>query len=505
MPPRLSKTRFLSGRQCHLRLWYEAYARELATPPDAATEAIFAAGHEVGALARKRFAGGILIEEDHLHGREAVRTTAALLAARSLDAIYEGGFEHANVLVRADILVRAHEGGWDLVEVKSGTRAKEVHDLDLAIQAWVLRGAGVELRRCAVLTLDRDYVWPGGAYDLEALFRLHDRTAVVDALLPGIGAEVASLHAMLKAARAPDIAPGRHCSTPYPCPFHAHCTRDAVTPEWPLDALPALRARRREQLQSMGIEDVRAIPADFALGALQEVARRAVCTGTDVVHGNLAAALAAVRHPVHHLDFETVGPAIPRYPGTRAYDMVAFQFSIHTQHADGALAHREYLHTDASDPREPLARALLDALGEPGEQGEQGEQGTIVVYSGFEQRVIGALAAALPHLAAPLRKLIPRLWDLHAVLRENYYHPQFRGSFSIKSVLPAMVPELGYDTLAIADGNLAAASYLLALRSADAEQRARTFAALREYCGRDTFGLVRIREALAARVHIGAP
>jgi hypothetical protein len=487
----LSKSRFLAGRQCDLRLWYEVHARELATPPDAAAEAVFASGHEVGALARQRFAGGILVEQDHLHAREAVRATAALLAARSVAAVYEGGFAHGGVLVRADILVRADAGAWDLVEVKSSTRVKQVHDLDLAIQAWVLRGAGLVLRRCAVLTLDRDYVWPGGAYDLDKLFRLHDRSAEVAAMLADIGPQVARLQAMLGGAQAPAIAPGAQCAAPYPCPYFAHCTRDQVLPEWPLDSLPALRAAWREQLEAMGIADVREIPDDFELGGLPQVAREAVRTGRDRIHGDLAAAFARVRPPVHHLDFETVGPAIPRYPGTRAYDTVAFQFSIHTRHADGTLAHAEYLHPDGSDPREALARALLAALG---------ARGSIVVYSGFEQRVLGALAGALPHLAVPLRALIARLWDLHAVVRAGYYHPQFRGSFSIKSVLPALAPELSYADLAIGDGNLAAASYLQALGSGDDAQRARTFAALREYCARDTLGLVRIREVLQARL-----
>ena len=509
--PRLSKSRFVSGQQCHLRLWYEVHARELATPPDAATEAVFALGHEVGRLARERFPGGVLVEEDHRQGSQAVRTTRTLLAASSVPALYEGGFEHAGVRVRADIVVRSPDGGWDLVEVKSSTRVKQVHDLDLAIQAWVLRGAGVALRRVGVLTLDRDYVWPGGDYDLDALFRLHDRTETVEAMLPDIGHQVEQLHAMLAAAHAPRVAPGRHCHTPYACSFHAHCTRDIVTPQWPLDSLPGLHAHRREVLEAMGIEDVREIPEDFALGALQQVAREAVRTGAEVIHGDLGAALAGVRAPVHHLDFETLASAIPRYPGTRAYDAVAFQFSVHTRHADGTLAHVEYLHPDDSDPREPLARALLAALGEQGtgeqgtgEQGtgEQGtgEQGTIVVYTGFERRVIEALAGALPALAAPLRALLPRLWDLYVAVRANYYHPQFRGSYSIKSVLPALVPELSYEGLAIADGNLAAASYLQALGSADRAQRAQIFAALREYCARDTFALVRIRELLAMRV-----
>ncbi len=494
MSPSLSKSRFLSGEQCDLRLWYECFRPELASAPDAMTEALFATGHEVGRLARRRFPGGTLVEADHQHGGEAVRATRALMARGGppVPAIYEGGFEHAGVRVRADVLVRGPDGGWDLVEVKSTTGVKAVHDLDVAIQAWVLRGAGVDLRRAGVLTLDRGYRWPGGPYDLEALFALHDRTGVVESLLPGLGPEVARLHAVLAAVAAPAIGPGPQCTTPYECPFLAHCTRHVVAPEWPLRTLPSLGARRREALEAMGVQDVREIPAGFTLTPLQSVARDAARSGADAVHGDLAGALASVAYPVHHLDFETCAPALPRYPGTRPYDPVPFQFSLHTELADGAVRHAEYLHPDAGDPREPLARALLDALG---------EAGSIVVYTGFEQRVIVSLAAALPALAPRLEALLPRLFDLHPLVRSSYYHPAFRGSFSMKSVLPALAPDLGYDGLAIADGALAAVRYEEALRAGEAE-RARIFADLRDYCGRDTEGLLRIRRELAARARV---
>jgi hypothetical protein len=486
----LSKSRFLAGRQCELRLWYKTNEPELGTDSGAMMESVFAIGHAVGELARKRFPGGVLVEQDYRQSRDAVANTQSLLDSHATAAIYECAVEHQGVLVRADILRRASCGAWELAEVKSTAKVKRIHDLDLAVQVWVLRGAGVAVNRASVLTLDRRYLWPGGGYDLEALFRLHDRTAAVEALLPELDSQVEQLQTMLGAKHAPSIAPGKQCTTPYRCPFLAHCTRDVSHIEWPLSCLPSLHAKRREAIEALGIDDVREIPAQVELSALQQIAREAVITGEEVVHGNLAVALATVEAPVHHLDFETLGPAIPRYANTRAYDAVPFQFSIHSEMPDGTVRHTEYLHPDGSDPREPLAQALLDALG---------DDGSIVVYSDFEQRTINALATGLPQLADPLRALVPRLWDLHRVVRDNYYHPQFRGSFSIKSVLPALVAELSYTDLTIADGRLAAIRYEQALDSDDPREREAIFAALREYCGRDTLALLRIREVLAQR------
>jgi len=194
--------------------------------------------------------------------------------------------------------------------------------------------------------------------------------------------------------------------------------------------------------------------------------------------------------PVYHLDFETLAPAIPRFAGTRPYDSIPFQFSAHVEQADGTVSHTEYLHGDSSDPREPLALALLDALG---------ETGSICVYTGFEARVIRDLAAALPELAPRLEALPERIWDLHPVIRNNYYHPGFRGSFSIKQVLPALIPQMSYDKLEIGDGALASISYEQALQSGDPAEKQRIFRALREYCGQDTLALVRLRGVLAGR------
>ena len=486
--PMLSKSRYIAGRQCHLRLWYDCYSPELASEPDDATLARFEADHEVGAYARRRYPGGRLVEAEYWDRDGALAATAALLGGRRLPALYEAAFVHQGVFVRVDVLARATRGRWDLVEVKSSSTLKDAYFEDVAIQAWVLEGADLHLHRVGVLTLNRDYVHDGGTLDLDALFVFHDLTSRYRALRPELAANVAQLQKMLTRKRPPAIAPGAHCFEPYECACYAHCTRDLTFPAHPLDELPRLHASRRQQLVDLGVQSVAEIPADFPLNPLQARVRDCVQRGTHFASADLARTLAGASKPLRYLDFETFMPAIPLFRGTRPFDAIPFQFSVHEQRGRRLTQH-EYLHEQASDPREPLAVALLEALG---------DKGAICTWSAYERRVIGQLAADLPRLRKPLSALLARLWDLLPVVREHYYHPDFHGSFSIKSVLPVLVPDLGYDDLAIADGGMAAVAYVQALRTEDATERARTFADLRAYCARDTLAMVRLRAALLA-------
>jgi hypothetical protein len=192
---------------------------------------------------------------------------------------------------------------------------------------------------------------------------------------------------------------------------------------------------------------------------------------------------------VHFLDFETCNPALPVIPGTRPFQQTPFQWSDHVLERDGALRHREYLHMERSDPRAPLAHALLEALG---------EEGTIVIYSDFEERVIRELAEALPDVRDRLLRLLDaRILDLHAVIQRHYYHPGFQGSFSIKQVLPVVVPGLSYEGLEIREGSQAALAFIqLTDPEAPGESRDRLRRGLLRYCGRDTEAMVHLYQTL---------
>ncbi|MDM8000144.1 MAG: DUF2779 domain-containing protein [Dehalococcoidia bacterium] len=489
--PKLSKSSFTAGLQCLKRLYLESYHRDLAAPIDEAQQALFDAGALVGEMARQLYPGGILMDHDYLHIDEAVASTKALLGDTSLAAIYEAGFEFDDIRVRTDILARAKGGRFDLVEVKSGTGVKEEHIPDLAIQLYVLRGAGVRAGRTWLAHLNKDYVYPGGGYDLDQLFKVEDVSKRVQEYQAEIPPALRQMRLALREADAPDIEPGRQCSVPYDCPFFDFCHQDA--PEYPVSELPRATERLLMRLKAAGIRDIREIAPGFSgLNPLQKRVRDCVVEGRAYIDPAVRAELQGLVYPVHFLDFETFSPAIPRYAGTRPYQAVPFQWSDHILGADGKLTHEEFLHDGKGDPREPLARSLLETLG---------AGGSIMVYSGFEEARIRELARDLPRFSKDLLALLEgRLVDLLPILQRHCYHPDFHGSFSLKAVLPALVPDLDYDDLAITDGQAASLAYEeIIYEGTTDDRREQLREELLRYCGRDTEAMVRLVETLLRR------
>ncbi len=485
----LSKSRYLSGLQCWKRLYWEVHRRDLLPEADdPGLQAIFDAGHEVGSLACERHPGGVLIEGDHFHHAEAVEATRLAMDEPSVPAIFEAAFTFQGVKVRADILIRHADGTWDLQEVKSTTRVKDVHLPDVAVQVFVITGCGVKLRRAGILHLNRDYVLGDGGLNVAALFRFVDLATVLDTHLAAVKANVPALIAMLGLPGVPAIAAGDHCFTPYECPFTSIC----CVPAGPYDLAQVPRGGKlAASMTALGVSDVRQIPAGTKLSALQKRVIDAAVGGKEQVGRGLRAALDAVAAPLMFMDFETFAPAIPRYVGTRVYQALPTQWSLHALRPDGSLTHDEFLHQTDTDPRLAFAESLLAALG---------DAGSVVVYSSYEASQIRRLATDLPELAARLLALIPRLVDLLRIVQRHYYHPDFGGSFSIKRVLPTLAPDLGYGDLTIADGSTAAMMYG---RMIDTDTPKAESAAIREsllrYCERDTLAMVRVREALLAR------
>jgi hypothetical protein len=474
----------MAGLQCPKRLYLEIHHPELATDTDAATQAVFDMGARVGALARQTIPGGVLVDIEYYEVREGLERTAALLADPAVPAIFEGFLEYDGVVVRPDLLERVAADRWRLTEVKSTGQVKPEHHDDLAIQAYVLTGAGCRLDACRLMHIDTGYVYPGGPLDLSKFFCAEDLTAEVLSRQADIPKRVREMREVLAAATPPAVEPGDHCTHPYDCPFWDHCT--AGKPARWIYHLPGGRKAYRELL-ALGIQTIDEIPAGFLLSPLQQKVK----DGIECIGPGLGAALQTIQYPVHHLDFETVGSAIPLYPNTRPYLAVPFQWSNHIEAADGALRHEEYLHADGTDPREPFARTLLDSLG---------REGSICVYTSYEQNILTALAEALPDLRADLLALVPRLWDLHAVVKAHYYHPGFGGSYSIKAVLPALIPALAYDDLKIQDGTTASLQFArMAAGDFDPGEQARLRTALLKYCERDTLAMVEIRRTLALK------
>ena len=485
--PLLSKSRYTAGVQCLKRLYLESYEIDLATLPGPGQESLFAAGTAAGILAQQLYPGGVLVEEDYRHHSEATARTHELLQDPGVHALYEAGFTEDDIRIRADILVRSDGGRWNLVEVKSATSVKDQYIDDVAVQLHVLAHAGVQVDRASVAFINNQYVYAGGEYAVGQLFQVEDVTDLARERLAEVPARLAEMRTALAAGTEPNIDIGSHCTKPYECQFIAYCRRNE--PDWPIDSLPGILATRVDELREAGYRSLSTLPDSIPLNMMQRRVRDAVQSQQPWVASDLGRVLSTLADPVHFIDFETVAPWLPRWVGTRPYQTFPFQWSDHVLHADGTLAHAEFLAEGTADPREAFAASLIGQL--------QGA-GVLVVYTGYERTQLTALRDALPALASALDEVlsIPQ-FDLHPVVRNGYYHPDFLGSFSLKAVLPVMVPDLAYTDLAIQHGDVASLQFqqLWEKELGDAT-RVQIRANLLAYCERDTLAMVRIVEAL---------
>ena len=246
-------------------------------------------------------------------------------------------------------------------------------------------------------------------------------------------------------------------------------------------------------LRAMGFEDLMLVPADQLSSDLHLRIHRATVTGEAYFDARATTALRAYRYPVSHLDFETMGLAVPEIVGTRPYEQVPFQFSVHVEESATQVRHAELLQIDDFGDFESMARSLLAALP---------DSGAVCAYNAsFEARVLRFLADRLPALGDALRDIEARLVDLLPIAREAYYHRDMKGSWSIKDVLPTIAPELDYGNLPHVQEGDGAQLAFMKLREGKTAQARRTELrhALLEYCKRDTYALVVLRRFLCGR------
>lgn len=497
MSASLSKSRIQSGRQCHKRLWLELHDRDAAYWGESA-QARLDEGTRFGELARDLLGGGLLIEADHLHVREALAETLAALERLPTDVpmLFEPAFSHENVRVRVDAFQRG-ELGDTLIEVKSTTAVKSEHIWDCAIQTWVARGAGRIVSKVVLAHVNRAFVYttPG---DYAGLLAQVDITAEVEALQPEIPRIVAELKKVAAGAQ-PMIRTGRHCSTPYGCPFLAHCRiGEPAPPEYPVDLLPRARVLI-ERLEGAGFRDLRDVPDAALPNALHKLIAAATRDNQPFVSADFLRILAAIPYPRYFLDFETISFVIPRWLGARPFQALPFQFSCHREPMPGSISHEAFLDLSGDSPLAAFVERLLDAVA---------GEGPIIVWSkGFEASRLKELAAMFPEKQAELFQVIDRMVDLLTIYRAHYYHRDMRGSWSIKAVLPTVAPDLAYADLDVGGGTEAQAAYLEAINSGTSTSRREELKTqLLAYCERDTYAMIRLMtlDAVDEPAHISA-
>src|SRR5208337_1634344 len=405
-------------------------------------------------------------------------------------AIFEAAFEDGGVFVRVDILHRRRDGRWRLIEVKSTTDLRDHHLEDVVIQHRVVSRCGLDLASSCLAHVNRNYVFDGGSLDARRFFRIKNLTRRVERLLPKLTFQLRAELTVLSMPKAPDISVGRHCTEPVTCEFFDRC--NPPLPSDHIGYLPRLHASAVEQVEEMGVESIHDIPEEFLLTERQRRACTSIQKGEPWFSDQLGKELESLRYPLHFMDYESVNPAIPRFRGMRPYDHIPFQWSVHMLKEPGAeTEHFEFLATNRDDPRPEFITSLCGALE---------ESGSIVVYAAFESQRLADLAAWLPEFAEQIKKIQCRLRDLLPVVRNHVYHPAFAGSYSLKAVLPALVPDMSYDGMAVANGQDAGLAWESLVRGGlHHTEREMTVKALLDYCGKDTLALVRLLGTL--RLH----
>jgi hypothetical protein len=480
----LSKSQFTRGLQCHKSLWLLKNRPELRAATDAGLQARFDAGTGVGILAQQLFPGGMALEYNSGISKN-ISITQELIVSGS-QTIYEATFRHDNVLAMVDIL-RKGPDGWELYEVKSSTETKDIFINDTAIQYYVVTGAGLGISRVFLVHLNNQYT-RRGELDLQSLFTIDDVTAPTLSRQVDIPRQLADMRQAL-ADREPAIDIGTYCNDPYECDFKAYCWQHI--PECSIFDIANLRSSRKFALYYGGALHFEDIPSNFPLSDNMKIQVEAELTGRQVINmQNICKFLAAIEEPVGFLDFETFMEPVPSFDGQRPYQQIPFQYSLHI-YDNGRLRHLEFLGEPGRDPRHDFLEKLID--------GSRSCKNILVYNQPFEIARLHEMARDLPVFAEGINSVIARILDLMEPFRNrDYYVKAMCGSYSIKYVLPALVPGLSYDNLAITDGEMAMLAYARLALLQDEKEKEEIRKGLLDYCRMDTLGMVRIWEKLVS-------
>ena len=486
--PFISKSKYLNGLQCHKLLWFYYNAKDQIPAFDAQTIAIFDQGHLVGGLAKKLYPDGIEIAGAANDFGKILQVSNEALSQRK--PLFEAAFKSGNAFARADILNPVGKNDWEIIEVKSSTEVKDVNLHDLALQRYAYEGAGLSITKCFILHINNEYARKGEV-EPKKLFTKTDVTNEVDDLLRSVPSNLRIMQEVIRQKKSPEIEIGPHCSDPYGCPLQEFCWK--FLPEDNPLTLYYFKKEKAFELIHEGHLDILNLPPTVSLGDKQQIQVEALRSRKPHVDKEgIRDFMGQIEYPAYYLDFETFGTAVPLYDDVRPYEQIPFQFSLHIVESVGKKpGHESFLADGRSDPRPEILNRLKKLLG---------EKGSIVAYNvSFEKDKLKKASDVFTEYAKWYQSIEPRFVDLLVPFKSfYYYHPDQRGSASIKAVLPALTGK-SYEGLEIAEGGTASLEYLrVTFGEVDEKERQKVRGQLETYCALDTEGMIwivgRLRE-----------
>jgi hypothetical protein len=488
----LSKSSYIKGLQCEKHLYLYKYHYNQMDELSEMQKSIFKRGTNVGELAQNLFPGGkIAAEGSPPNYEKAVQKTKDLIKGGT-KILYEAAFLFNEVLSIADIVVIENDGV-RVYEVKSSTSISETYINDAALQYYVISNLGLKVKDFSIVYINNQYIRQG-ELDFEQLFITESVLEFILPLQKSVEKNVDRFKNVLLKKQMPDIDIGEHCHTPYTCAFFDYCRKHI--PEDSIFDFSGMYLSKKYELYRNGIISLENVPDDYPLNKNNRLQLDVYKSNKPVIDTEtIKEFISDLKYPLYFMDFETFQPAVPLFDNSKPYQQIPFQYSVHIKkNKDSTENHFEFLAEPGIDPRKKFIENLLKDI--------KGNGDVIVYNKTFEITRLNEIARDFPEYADKIEDLILRIKDLMIPFQKKYYYaPEMKGSYSIKAVLPALVPELSYDTLEINEGGLASIAYESLQTETDLMKIAEIKEQLLEYCKLDTLGMVKILEELEALTH----
>ncbi|WP_296894630.1 DUF2779 domain-containing protein [uncultured Methanobrevibacter sp.] len=479
----LSKSRYCEGVQCEKILWLNEHGQD--TVDDKGSEAILETGRKVGELAKGLF--GDYEDVDYDNNIDVrIEKTRKLLKDGS-NVIAEASFAFNNNFCSVDIL-KNDADGVEIYEVKSSTEIKEIYLDDISYQYFVLTNAGLNVKKTAIVYINNEYV-RGSELDMAQLFNIEDVIDIVRQKQDEIRSNISRFTDL--GQNEPDIDIGPHCFDPYPCSYWQHCTGDLPTPNVFDIAVMQRRSKFKKYYEGkISFEDLE--NENLNPKYLEQIDFELHDREPKIIKSAIDDVLNSLKYPLYFIDYETCQHAIPEIEGTKPYQQIPFQYSLHIIEKEGSpLEHKEFL-AEADDDNliGNFAKSMI---------ADMPEDGSVIVYNkAFEATRNREIAEMYPEFKEDMGRFNANMVDLMVPFRErNYYTRQMQGSYSIKKVLPALFPddpELDYNELSLVHKGDEASNAFLNLKDKNPEEQKPIRKALLDYCRLDTLAMVKIWE-----------
>jgi len=487
----LSKSDYTTYLKHPAWLWIKKHAKDKLPPTSPNLQALFDEGNNYEPYAEQLFPDGIRLSwnpKDYGSYDALIEKTQAEID-KGTRTIFQGRFLSGNLTFICDIIDRTENGEWDLYEIKATTKVKEEHKPDLSFQQVVLEQLGYKVNNIFVIHLNNEYIRKG-LIDIGELSTIDNVTDEIKALKPITEEKISLALKVIDSVKMPDLSP-RHIGISEYKNDWMEIFR-LLKPDIPEYSIYDLAGRNSDvvsQMENQGILELTKIPEEIRISGKKAKTQIQVTkqSSTILSKDKIKKFLDELEYPLYFLDYESIKKAVPPYNGTRPYQQIVFQYSVHTLASpDSELKHDMYLHTEDSNPIEPLTESLRNVIGPEGS--------VIVWHKVFERdrnKEMGDYDKAYFDFYQDLND---RMVDLEIPFQQDWYAvKEFKGSSSIKAVLPVLIPELSYKELDIQDGLTTGRIWTeVVIDKKHVADKGKMFEEMRKYNTLDTLAMVKI-------------